>query len=506
MKLNWFSPLPPARTGIAQYTMGLLPALQRRAEIVLWTDQAEWDPLLEKYGAVRYYQPEQMPWAEINRADMSIYHIGNNPSGHGSIWQVSRSHQGIVVLHDLSLQHLFAGLFRDYWHDRDGYLAHMEMHYDWEGRLAAEAFWNGKLSIMSMSEHFPLTALAVQGALGVLVHTQEGLLVQRQENPCPVAYLPLPYAPSQPSRLNRPQFGVRQAGGPPYRIITFGYLNVNRRLDSLLQALSTLPDGDLFRLDIYGYVWDSEYIRTQIQTFGLQGLVKLHGFVPAEELDAALAAAHLAVNLRNPTMGESSFSQLQIWDHALPTLVSQAAWYAKLPESAVVFVRPDHEVLDIQRHLHTFLADPDRFWEMGAQGRHFLEEYHSPEMYADAIIGFVADAQRFSPQAAAYELAIRVGTAMHAWIGLPAPRIVSHMWDQGGGFRQQQRAGQQQATTLEAIRKAVTSHVGKLHRQQTTTLGALQQTVEAQIERLHRPPDRQLRKSLNNVQRNDVID
>jgi len=153
--------------------------------------------------------------------------------------------------------------------------------------------------------------------------------------------------------------------------------------------------------------------------------------VPAEELDSALAAAHLAVNLRNPTMGESSFSQLQIWDHALPTLVSQVAWYAKLPENAVAFVRSEHEVLDIQRHLNAFIADPDRFSEMGDEGRRFLEEHHRPEMYAEALIDFVADAQRFSPQAAAYELAIRVGTAMHGWSGLPTP-VWSRICGPGG--------------------------------------------------------------------------
>ena len=252
---------------------------------------------------------------------------------------------------------------------------------------------------------------------------------------------------------------------------------MNRRVDSLLQALGTLPDGDLFRLDIYGQVWDREYVRTQIQTLGLQGLVKLHGFVPAEELDSALAAAHLAVNLRYPTMGESSFSQLQIWDHALPTLVSQVGWYAKLPENAVAFVRPEHEVLDIQRHLNAFLADPDRFMEMGAQGRHFLEEHHRPEMYVEALIAFIADAQHFSPQAAAYELAIRVGTAMQAWSGLPTSRIVSQIRDQEGGLCQQQNARQQQAATLEVIHKAVTSYVVQLRQQQTEVLEALQRAV-----------------------------
>jgi hypothetical protein len=248
------------------------------------------------------------------------------------------------------------------------------------------------------------------------------------------------------------------------------------------------PNVELFRLDIYGQIWDSEYIRTQIETLGLRGVAHLHGFVPEEELDAALAAAHLAVNLRTPSMGEASGSQLRIWDHALPTLVSQVAWYAKLPEDAVAFVRPEHEVMDIQRHLSAFLADPGRFVAMGAQGRRFLEEHHRPELYAEALIDFVTEVQSFSPQAAAYELAIRVSTAMHEWSGLPTPRIVSYVWDRAGGLSPQQSIGQQ-AATIEAIRKAVTSHIGRLHQQRTTTLRAIQRAVSAQIERVHRPPD-----------------
>ena len=136
---------------------------------------------------------------------------------------------------------------------------------------------------------------------------------------------------------------------------------------------------------------------------------------------------------------------------------------------------------------------------MGHQGRRFLEEHHRPKMYADALIDFVSEAQRYSPQAAAYELSVRVGTAMQGWMGLSMPHIVSHLSDQAGGFHQHQSAEQQQAATLEAIRKAVTSHVGKLYQQQTTTLRALQQAVSAQIKRVHWLPDEKLGISLNDV-------
>jgi hypothetical protein len=98
MRLHWFSPLPPAKTEIAAYTIRLLSALQKRAEVMLWTDQAEWDAHIAHYAIVRRYQPEHLPWTELNRGDMSVYHIGNNHRFHEAIWQVSRSHPGVVVL------------------------------------------------------------------------------------------------------------------------------------------------------------------------------------------------------------------------------------------------------------------------------------------------------------------------------------------------------------------------------------------------------------------------
>ena len=65
MRLNWFSPLPPAKSGIADYTFGILPELSSRAEVTLWTDRAGWDSRLEKYAEVRHYRPDRMDWVNV---------------------------------------------------------------------------------------------------------------------------------------------------------------------------------------------------------------------------------------------------------------------------------------------------------------------------------------------------------------------------------------------------------------------------------------------------------
>jgi glycosyltransferase involved in cell wall biosynthesis len=409
MRINWFSPLPPERTGIADYSAGVLAALARRAQVTLWTEQTVWDKSLEDLAEVKHYDVQHLRWEEINRADISFYHIGNNACYHQAIWEVSRRQPGIVVLHDLRLQHFFVGLYRERWKDRAGYVEQMQQWYGSAGRQAAEVFWNGGHTIEFMAEHYPLTPLALAGARGVVVHTWDAWTELKAAGPWPLAYAPLPYRAAE--RGDPPL--VRRCNGDetPCRLVVFGHIGPNRRLDTIFQALADLPERQRFRLDVYGQVWNKEQLAARARDLGLEGAVSLHGFVLEPELDAALDRADLAFNLRYPTMGEASISQLRIWDRGLPSLVTSVGWYATLPNSAVAFVRPEHEVADIQGHLRTFLAEPSSFRKMGAAGRRILEDKHAPEAYAETLVSFAASVQEQRLCAVASEMADRVGGA-----------------------------------------------------------------------------------------------
>lgn len=418
MKLNWFSPLPPAATDIAHYTTRVLGALSAQSEVTLWTDQDRWDSSLHKQAEARRYKLRRMRWAELNRGDMSIYHIGNNALFHGPIWQVSQRHPGIVVLHDLRLHHFFAGLYINRWRDLEAYLVQMEFYYGAAGRADAVAWIAQRgLSINEMAERYPLTLLALENALGVLVHTEEAFHQLTSVNLWPVAYAPLPFAAARNGERGRLPSSESKTAGPPYRLIVFGYIDSNRRLEQLLKALADFPERERFRLNIYGQLADEKGVRRQVSSLGLKAMVKLRGFAPETELDAALRSAHLAVNLRYPTMGEASGSQLRIWSHALPSLVTEVGWYATLPADAVAFVRPLHEIEDIQTHLRAFLSDPARFARMGEKGYRVLEEQHAPEAYARSIMSLVTRAQEYRSHSAVYKLARRAVAEVSAWTG-----------------------------------------------------------------------------------------
>ena len=411
MKLNWFSPLPPAPTDIAHFTIRVLPALRSHAQVTLWTNQKKWDADLGDNAEVRHYQIERLPWAELNRGDMTIYNIGNNPSHHGAIWEVSLRHPGIVILHDFQLHDLFYGLYRVRWHDLAGYQTQMEFYYGAQGSSAAtECYLSNGRNIDEMNARYPLTPLALENALGALVHTRAAYESLDGTGLMPVAYAPLPFRPTHASTSSS------STTHTPYRLIVFGYLGRNRRLSNLLRALSSFPARESLRLDIYGHLAQGDEVRREIRALGLKHLVNVHGFVPEEELERALAASHLAINLRFPTVGEASGSQLRIWSHALPSLLTKVGWYASLPSDAVCFVRPEHEVEDIQMHLKAFLSQPERFAEMGRKGREILERDHAPDGYARALLELVESARSFRPLSSARGLAMRSGLEMAAWL------------------------------------------------------------------------------------------
>jgi hypothetical protein len=123
VRVAYYSPLPPERSGIADYSALLVPALADLVEIAV-----------VRRGRTR-------PVA----ADVALYHVGNDPEAHGWIVDALRRRPGVVVLHDFVLHHLVAGLTIGR-KDGHGYLAAMERDAGIPGRLLAHGVLDGRVS------------------------------------------------------------------------------------------------------------------------------------------------------------------------------------------------------------------------------------------------------------------------------------------------------------------------------------------------------------------------
>ena len=386
MKLNWFSPLPPAKSGIAvDFFRTILPALSRSADVTLWTDQGEWASGLENYARVRTFQLNNMPWVELNRADVTFFNLGNNHLFHGTIFEVSRRLAGVTILHDLRLDEFFLN-----WRPAD---------------LPAGSRAEG-----SAEQSTDLT-FALENSLGVVVHTSEAYDRLNALNRWIVSHIPLAFSLPQSAHGAR----TKREPNAPYRLSVFGFIHQNRRLPALLEALGALPEKDKFQLDVYGELWNAALVEGAIADYGLKKNVRIRGFVSEKALDAALASADIAINLRYPS-AEASGSQLRIWSHELPSIVTRAGWFAELPEEAVLHVSPDNEVEDIQKYLRAFLANPTEFQQIGREGKRLLYPAHAPETYVEALLNLARQVIEFRPRSAAHYLARRTGERLSPWI------------------------------------------------------------------------------------------
>jgi hypothetical protein len=425
MKIDFFTPLPPRPTEIGSHSATLLPSLAERAEVTVWTDQDSWTPLPDIM--VRRFNPEAPPFAELNRADAAFYNLGNHHGFHDAIYRLARRSPGLVILHDTNLQNFFA----QYGVNGPGTAPlYLDAMYRWHGPAAAEQarlLIAGTVRIESLTPLYPLTLAAAEGALGIITHNPAETMALKKATRLPVYNLPLAFD------LRRvPPPSPRRRGPSPWRLIIFGYIGSNRQLPVILRALAGSPVRDHFVLDIYGTVEDRAGVDALIGDLGLGGQVTQHGFVERPVLEAALANAGLAINLRNPTMGEASASQLNLWANAIPTVVSRVGWYASLPADTVFYVNPESELEDLQMHLAAFANDPAPFIAAGQRGRQRLLALHGVHLYADGLLQIAGEAAMQHGRRTGLDLARAASLrllelAEQDQLGVLAPPVAEHI-------------------------------------------------------------------------------
>lgn len=394
--IHWVAPLPPAETDIANYTHRILPELSERADITLWTDASSWNPKLTEYCPVRRLNPETIIPGEMRGkvegsadGDVIFVHMGNSGVFHAGFLQLVCRIPTIIVLHDLALQEMYFYAISKGFMSLDGYLDEIDRWYGNEGQKEVRLSWDGKVPAYKLSQRIPGFEFLMKKAVAIVTHSSASHAAVIERSILPAYQLELPYRARTAASCERSTDG-------PLRLMQFGYIGPNRRLEDILQALADLGPDFEFIFDICGKLWDPEKIKLLCEQLGLTDKINFHGFVPEPQLDGMLAEAHLVFNLRNPTMGEASGSQLRIWDAAAASVVTDDGWYANISAETVFHIPKGNEVLSLKALLPQLSQDRQTVMLRGKKGREQLITKHDPETYADGIIQV---AQNFSRDA-----------------------------------------------------------------------------------------------------------
>lgn len=370
--LDYLSPLPPVRSGIADYSVDLLPHLAAGGDVrVLGLPGQPVDPaVVARFGVV----PAAEVWRDSPR--LPLYQMGNNLHHH-PVQEAALERPGVLVLHDLALHHLVAEetLGRG---DFEAYRSRLAADHGWIGEEAARPREWGAEVVTSLFE-LPAHRTVLRRQRGVLVHNLWAAHRIAEDDPevrvgvVPMA-VPLP-PPADPGagRAFRRRHGVPE--GAPV-LGSFGFQTPIKRTGRVVEALAAPELARAHLLVVGESVADLDALARGL---GVADRVHVTGFVPYAEFEAAIAACDLALNLRYPTAGETSASLLRVLALGRPAVVSDHAQFAELPEEvAVKAPLGEAEVAGLVRELSALLAAPARLAAMGEAAREHVRARHDP--------------------------------------------------------------------------------------------------------------------------------
>lgn len=399
MKLAYFSPLNPVKSGISDFSETLLPYLSKYMEITAFTAEAkaenEW---IRQNLAVRRIQDYDSETVR-NTFDAAIFHMGNNYSVHKEISGLFMKYGGILELHDLALHHFVAAETIDQG-NYSKYKEIMQYCHGKPGKKAAENFLEGKTAPPWETESMRYTVHKhyIDRAQAVIVHSD--FAKQMIKGACPKAIVcNIPHGasiasePKKEKQESRKRLGINQK---ELVFGTFGYLWPNKRIDAVLEALRIYKKqhiGKEFHFYIVGEVNIAD-LKEKICRMQLEGQVTVTGYVSLDQLEDYIKACDIAFNLRYPTQGESSGTLCRLLGMGKIVMVTDIGAFREYPDDVICRIRYDsNEINDIVSCLENLTADSNKLDLAETKVLSYMKKY-SWEENAKRYAAFLSDLQK----------------------------------------------------------------------------------------------------------------
>jgi glycosyltransferase involved in cell wall biosynthesis/SAM-dependent methyltransferase len=394
MRIAFFSPLPPTKSGIADYSDAVLEPLRKIAEVETFTElPAAFDPA---------------------RYDVTLYQLGNNPH-HTFVYEMARKYPGVVVMHEANLHHLIADLTirRGDW---DEYLREVEAN------AGAEALAYAKRHVKTLERGPDYEIAMIRSILAksraAIAHSAavEGEL-RAHGFTGPVGRIPhgawvgngISAGAVEGDRMKyRSQLGLDET--TPL-IGIFGFLKPYKRIAESLRAFRRLirvaPEA---RMILVGEAHQELPLASMISSLGLSAHVRHIGFTPIEDFNGYLSACDIVLNLRYPTVGESSGTLLRALGMGRAVVVSDIGSFSEYPDEICLKTPVDSSEEDhLFEYLNLLVSRPELARAMGAQAREWVKRECNWELVAQRYVDFleavVENREWHPPQAVAIESA-----------------------------------------------------------------------------------------------------
>jgi SAM-dependent methyltransferase len=171
----------------------------------------------------------------------------------------------------------------------------------------------------------------------------------------------------------------------------FGFLKPYKRIAESLRAFRRLirvsPDA---RMILVGEAHEELPIRSMIASLGLSAHVRHIGFAPIEDFNGFLSACDIVLNLRYPTVGESSGTMLRALGMGRAVIVSDIGSFREFPDEICLKVPVDStEEEYLFEYLNLLVSRPELGRAMGARAREWVKRECNWDLVARRYVDFL---------------------------------------------------------------------------------------------------------------------
>jgi glycosyltransferase involved in cell wall biosynthesis len=392
LKIAYFSPLNPIKSGISDYSEELLEYLGGFGRIELFVDDYRPSSLwLYDYFPIHNYRRVYENNGK-NDHDIHVYHMGNNDN-HSYIYSLCLEYPGLVVLHEPMLHHFVFSQTVGNNRLRD-YLRELDYCYKSERSQIV------KTTLETRDENswydYPLVDRIVDSSMGIIVHSEFARQKVLDVNPgAKVRKIPHHYAPPPVNHL-RSRDVVREILGfhpDDFLVGSLGYMTASKRIDVLLRAIAWIKgQGYNIKLLLVGKMLPGCEAPRWIEELGLEENVLVTGFVDTRTFREYLNLPDIFVALRHPSAGETSGSVIKMMGTGNPVMVSDQFAFSEFPDDCCIKVTPgDAEEEELREKLFYYMENPDERLALGARSRHHILTRHDIQNSAREYAEFATE-------------------------------------------------------------------------------------------------------------------
>lgn len=402
MKVAWLTPFGPA-SDIGAFSRCILTAANRLAA----TTGMDVTLFVNVNGETYHYPGPRIPLGPaidenvLESFDFVVYNIGNNQENHFYINRLAMRYPGVVVVHDLVMQHYVAWEVFEGRKDPTIYADLIANYYGPAGldvvegsRICSQvevpryAPWDSS-HVLGM----PLIEPYVAAAAAVIVHSDFAEQEARPHTRAPMLRLGLPW--DQKQSLTDDEIAAwvaRSRNGGTVRFASFGHINRAKCLDLVIRAFDHEPA--LRRnatLLIAGYPRDREYTQELVDLVDhlkLEGVVTFEFSVTTERLQEIKIESDVFVNIRSPNTESASGSLIEQLNTGKPIIIYDSGCYAEVPDTAAVKVAPINSLAALADAMAGIATDAERRVAVGRAGLAHVRSLSSAD-YVTKLAAFL---------------------------------------------------------------------------------------------------------------------